>query len=282
MIRVHLRWCAAALIMIFVCKDVPAQAPSSAVNTSAIKDPKAKAAVEQIQKLIAGIREYTCTVQTSTALPKGSLSMTEQFWCKPPVLLNVQANREHPVATVRGNTTFYYSDGKTLVLHQKPGPGAMAAFTEMFSKSGRASADQVQRMASDAAKPKAFRYDLAKLGAAGMKTDGLFYSEHVMKPFSSCNMETVMLESETADAWTLSAVYNYPGGQGKSSLVIGKKDGAVRSIVTDSSAGKTTVAISGLQINPAAGIPAATFQYTPPPGVTVTDNTDAFIQQKKR
>ena len=89
------------------------------------------------------------------------------------------------------------------------------------------------------------------------------------------------LESEDADKWVFSAkpIARIAKNYGQITLIIGKADGILQETRCSLAGGEgeNVQRISNVVLNPE--LPDATFEFTPPDGVEVTDSTDMEINR---
>jgi len=277
-----------ALMCMFLGSSESLALTAANIDSASITDPKAKAAAEVMAAKLSTLREYTCTISTINTLPKGQIAMTEQLWAKGPKRLVVQQNTAHLAAALRGSRTYVYDDGNTVITHTQPAPGAAEAFTKKIIEGGKTTLEQARKMAEPFAKASAQRYDMQRLRSSPGLADVNFYADWLGNPFHNCDMATLRLDGETTSAWHLSSSYKAVPRAGVAKYMIAKADGTVRRVdlVLPTAQADvqmpTIVTVSNILLNPPQGIPDATFNYTPPAGVTLTDGTDQIIEASQK
>lgn len=274
-------------------KTAPAPAPAlPAANLPA--DPVVRKLYEEIMAKNNAVQSYTCdwegseratVIEGARAGEVFELVHTESRAFKRPQLLHVRsAQVKHSALLWREGLVWEtYVDGAFSWQYNHAGPpgsgqAAAGAFGGKLSDAQRAEIARRQETAH------IFRANIAQLRAGGVWDTKIWPDrESLLSPFALCDLSTLALDTEDAETWTFSAKPATRAAENLRQLkvIIGKSDGILRELrgALAQTDGENVQKVSNLKLNPE--LPDATFQFTPPAGVEVTDSTEMELQHAK-
>lgn len=245
-----------------------APAPVARLNLALITDPKVRAAVEEIQRKTAAIKEIIIqdyrTNETGSVItgahPKQLIIRADGQSFTHAANLN---NQHKNVLT---QEMWVFNNGKNFWNVQK-------------------GMDTVQK------KPVTIvsGVDLVKVRAAGVKSELMALNSLAafVNPFINHDLSTLKLVSETPEAWNFTANISTDGPEGREiralritseRLSISKKSGLTIKSATDGP-NPITESLDQVTVNPDPPVPDSYFNYTPSASAFVVDMTDQEIQK---
>lgn len=270
---------------------VHGQAPAASpqLDTAKLTDPKTKAAVEEINKKQALIKEVI--IEDMKALNKDAKGeIRASLDCK---ILERRPNGSYRYAKSNGGMTgdaeiYSIQDGKYVWEVQTLSAATVEKMLENAKKQGLPQA-QIDSMASSMKGTHISKIDLAKLQQAGVLTTYQVSEGSVLRPLDVVEPASLKLASETPAAWTFTAnpKSNAPSASAAApatsssmamTLVINKANGICAKMEIIEPTGTSLVTMDKITVNPAPPIPDSYFTYTPAADVSVTDSTDAVIK----
>ncbi len=252
-------------------------------------EPALQKVVDEIMAKNNDVRSYTCVWDGSetSKIPKGPRAGQMAEWefheeraFKRPDRLRIKfTSVKNPMAHLTGQVRDQVIDGATCWDYLQTPAGAgqkmVAAMRKNLSEAEKT--DIIRRHEA----PHVFRNDIQRLREAGVwETHVLPEWERLLVPFKLCDMSTLKLESEDEDQWVFSAKpIRLMKFYERITLTIAKADGILREMrgTLADGAGENVQRISNLVLNP--DLPDATFAFTPPEGVEMTDSTDMNINR---
>jgi outer membrane lipoprotein-sorting protein len=252
----------------------------SEINLSAIKDAKARAAMEQIKAKMAEIKEFAIgDIRLEMTSPTGQKMATEiQAAARRPNLSSVHMKSIGAIPALSGQEQWMISDGKLLWTVIQHAPGSERVLEERL-KLQNAPQDVITRMTADWKKLQVTRLNRTRLQSAGIEAAGMDPNGPFKLLFSLMDMASLQLTADSAEAWTFEAGVNkasqLAGSAEKMTVTFDKKDGVPRKLLA---LPLFSVTLAKVRVNPAKPIPAETFTYEPPADAIVKDLTQSRIQ----
>lgn len=248
--------------------QAPAAAPTPLAEISKVTDPKTRAALEEIARKVADIREVVVQSYISNA-PTGTVRTTSPR----QLILRVDGFAFMHVDNLGGKKQniliqeeWIFNNHKQYWVVQK-------------------GTDTVTNKAVTIAS----LLDLTRLERAGVKSAMSFNSQFaaLLNPFVLLDPSRLKLVEETPDAWTFSADFTPQGvaalhltdTEGKlERLSISKKTGLL--VKSETSGAQPVIeSLSQVTVNPDPPMPEKYYTYTPPADALVYDLTGGMIQE---
>lgn len=274
-LKSKLNACAAMLAALFMLQSALAadvtQPIRPQLDASKITEAKARAAVEEIVKKEAEIKELIIEDQKALFTLGGKFENSRNvkvYMRAPDRLLIIQD-------LYNGNRTTILFDGKTNWL------------VDMTSEQELKKEQKASRSAINEAARNRVSYRKAvieKLNVAGIFDEYITLYQFFFRPLLVADPATVILTADTAEEWVFTGALKFAQMQPDMSMEMhyNKSNGLCSKLQITGKNSLTTVTNDKITVNPAKPIEDKTLHYQPPAGVTFTDITDATIAGMKK
>ncbi|MCE5228246.1 hypothetical protein LLG95_01435 [bacterium] len=268
-------WILAAFALVpVVCAK--AQAPAPAI------DPKVKAALDEIRKKQAGMKEFVIDEITTTYIKDGKPSGTvtkKRILKKAPNLYYTML--KHVSGPNTGAAVGKLFDGKTfwqINVASDEAVNRRMAYERSTIKTEKEIKQDIEFFRTTRS-----RADLAKIRKAGVYQQFLNSQLEFPNPIVMLSRPETKLVGETPAQWDFETVYQGDNGaKGTARVTFSKEHGlCTRSEISSEKKSGFIMTLDKIQVNPATPIPDDTFKYEPPPRSFVMDVTKEVIKMFK-
>ena len=279
MILNYTRFIRTSALLLCLLGVFPARAGSLAVGATLllidkekVTDPATRDLLVKIERALAGVNDYTCLLKTTTNMNgKKAITRTELSFMRPDFARSMSKSD--------GNEVQYINDGKYCWQYVRNVAGSGRDMLETLNLGDKMTLEQKQQFIREHERLKIFKCDLVAMRKAGCPVRELCGYGRELRPLADCALETLTLESEGEGKIVLSAQQAVRNPAIASiRITLDEKTCLPISKEYLTPSGEALTKLDYTQTKTNTNPNERLFAYTPPQGITVTDNTASLIQ----